>query len=102
CEYCMPQGDRDWLPRSEVLSYEEILRVVRVGTRLGISKVRVTGGEPLTRRDVVWFLEQLAKIPGLRDLGLSTNGTLLARPVSDGRTTARALRDAGVRTANLS
>ncbi len=102
CTYCMPEEERDWLPRSEVLSYEEILRVVRVGARLGISKVRVTGGEPLTRRDVVWFFEQLAKIPGLRDLGISTNGTLLARPVPDGRTTARALRDAGVRTANLS
>jgi len=102
CEYCMPQTDLDWLPKSEVLSYEEILRVVRVGAGLGISNIRVTGGEPLTRRDVVWFFEQLSRIPGLRDLGLSTNGTLLARPLPDGRTTARALRDAGASNVNVS
>ncbi len=102
CQYCMPHEEQDWLPRSEVLSYEEILRVIRVGAGLGITKVRVTGGEPLTRRDVVWFLEELARIEGIRDLGLSTNGTLLARPLADGRTTAQALRDAGVRTVNVS
>lgn len=102
CQYCMPHEEQDWLPRSEVLSYEEILRVIRVGAGLGISKVRVTGGEPLTRRDVVWFLEELARIDGIRDLGLSTNGTLLARPLADGRTTAQAVRDAGVRTVNVS
>ena len=70
CQYCMPHEEQDWLPRSEVLSYEEILRVIRVGAGLGISKVRVTGGEPLTRRDVVWFLEELARIDGIRDLVL--------------------------------
>ncbi len=102
CEYCMPQEERDWLPRSELLSYEEVLRVVRVGAGLGISKVRVTGGEPLTRRDVVRFLEALAKVPGIRDLGLSTNGTLLARPLPDGRSTARAVREAGVGSVNVS
>lgn len=102
CEYCMPYEEQDWLPRSEVLSYEEMLRVLRVGAGLGISKVRVTGGEPLTRRDVVWFLAEVAKIEGIRDLGLSTNGTLLARPLPDGRITAQALREAGVRTVNIS
>lgn len=102
CQYCMPHEEQDWLPKSEVLSYEEILRVIRVGAGLGISKIRVTGGEPLTRRNVVWFLEEVARIEGIRDLGLSTNGTLLARPLPDGRTTAQALRDAGVRTVNVS
>ncbi len=102
CQYCMPLAEQDWLPRSEILSYEEILRVIRVGAGLGISKIRVTGGEPLTRRDLVWFLERVARTPGIRDLGLSTNGTLLARRLPDGRITARALRDAGVRTVNIS
>jgi cyclic pyranopterin phosphate synthase len=102
CQYCMPHEEQDWLPRSEVLTYEEILRVLRIGAGLGISKVRITGGEPLTRRNVVWFVEEVARIEGLRDLGLSTNGTLLARPIADGRTTAQALRDAGVRTVNIS
>lgn len=102
CQYCLPEAKPDWLPRSEVLSYEEILRVLRVGAKLGISKVRVTGGEPLTRRNVVWFLEEAARVEGIRDLGLSSNGTLLARPLPDGRTTARAVREAGVRTVNLS
>lgn len=102
CHYCMPHEEQEWLPRSEVLSYEEILRVLRVGASLGISKVRVTGGEPLTRRDAIWFFEQLRGIEGLDDIGISTNGTLLARTERDGRTTAQALRDAGVRTVNVS
>lgn len=102
CQYCMPHEEQEWLPRSEVLSYEEILRTVRVGATLGVSKIRVTGGEPLTRRNVVWFFEQLATVPGIDDIGISTNGTLLARPHDQGRTTARALRDAGVRTVNIS
>ena len=102
CQYCMPYEEQDWLPRSEVLSYEEMLRVLRVGAGLGISKVRVTGGEPLTRRDVVWFLEQVSRLEGIRDLGLSTNGTLLARRLSHGRITARALREAGVGSVNIS
>lgn len=102
CVYCMPGEEQVWLPRSEVLSYEEILRVIRVGADLGVTKVRITGGEPLTRRDVVWFFEQLATIPGLTDIGISTNGTLLARPHDETRTTAQALRDAGVRTVNVS
>ncbi len=102
CQYCMPYEEQEWLPRSEVLTYEEMLRILRVGTGLGISKVRVTGGEPLTRRDVVWFLEQVSRLEGIRDLGLSTNGTLLARPLPDGRITARALREAGVGSVNIS
>ncbi len=102
CQYCLPHEEQDWLPRSELLSYEEILRVLRVGAGLGLTKVRITGGEPLTRRDVIWFFEQLAQVPGLRDIGISTNGTLLARLLPDGRSTARALRDAGVRTVNVS
>lgn len=102
CSYCMPHEEQEWLPRSDVLDYEEILRIVRIGTGLGIRKIRVTGGEPLTRRNVTWFFEQLGKTEGIEDIGISTNGTLLTRPVEDGRTTAQALRDAGVRTVNVS
>ena len=120
CTYCMPRELQEWLPRADILSYEEMLRLVRIAARLGVRKVRVTGGEPLTRRDVVSFCEQLAAIPGIDDVGLSTNGTLLARcsrrPVGDATdgcsaqsashseaaTVAVALRNAGVRTVNVS
>lgn len=102
CEYCMPHEEQDWLPREDVLSYEEILRVIRVGASLGISKVRITGGEPLTRRNVLWFFQQLKTIEGISDIGISTNGTLLGRRDENGVTTAQSLKDAGVRTLNIS
>jgi GTP 3',8-cyclase len=102
CTYCMPQELQEWLPREEILSFEETLRLIRVGTELGISKIRITGGEPLTRRDVLPFFQALGKIPNIRDIGVSTNGTLLARKIDTGISMAQALRDAGVRTANIS
>ncbi|MEN8717027.1 MAG: GTP 3',8-cyclase MoaA [Verrucomicrobiales bacterium] len=102
CQYCMPHEEQDWLDRSDVLSYEELLRVIRVGAGLGVSKVRITGGEPLTRRNVLWFFEQLEAIEEIEDIGISTNGTLLARATEDGITTAQALKNAGVRTVNIS
>lgn len=102
CQYCMPQEEQEWLARDDVLSYEEMLRVIRVGARMGISKLRVTGGEPLTRRNILWFFEELQKVEGITDIGISTNGTLLDRVTDDGRTTAQALKDAGVRTVNVS
>lgn len=102
CQYCMPFEEQDWLDRDEVLSYEEMLRVIRVGAGLGISKVRITGGEPLTRRNVLWFFEQLRAIEGINDVGISTNGTLLAKPTKEGITTAQALKNQGVRTVNIS
>ncbi|NNE92026.1 MAG: radical SAM protein, partial [Verrucomicrobiales bacterium] len=104
CRYCLPQEEQEWLPRDDVLSYEEILRVIRVGAELGISKVRVTGGEPLTRRNVLWFVEQLGRIDGIDDIGISTNGTLLAKPGNEGGslTVADCLVRSGVRTANIS
>src|SRR5438874_4624436 len=82
CTYCMPRELQEWLAREDVLSYEETLRLIRIAVGLGVSKVRITGGEPLTRRDVLWFVQQLPAIPGLNDIGISTNGTLLARPCS--------------------
>src|SRR5207249_9844255 len=86
CTYCMPHELQAWLPREDVLTYEETVRIIRIATEMGVSKVRVTGGEPLTRRDVLSFFEMLRQICGIRDLGLSTNGTLLARPTRSGTT----------------
>src|SRR6266576_4224844 len=102
CAYCMPHELQEWLPRSEILTYEETLRLIRIGVELGVSKVRITGGEPLTRRGVLDLVRELPRIPGLRDIGLSTNGTLLAREVEPQRTMAAALRHASVRTLNTS
>jgi GTP 3',8-cyclase len=102
CNYCMPQELQEWLPREEILTYEETVRLIRIAAGLGVSKVRVTGGEPLTRRDVIHFIEQVPKISGIKSLGLSTNGTLLARPITAGKTMAMALREARVQSLNIS
>jgi GTP 3',8-cyclase len=102
CTYCMPQELQEWLPREEILTFEETLRLIRIAAELGVSKVRVTGGEPLTRRDVLNFVRQIPEIPGIKSIGLSTNGTLLAREITSGKTMAAALRDAGVQSVNIS
>jgi cyclic pyranopterin phosphate synthase len=102
CTYCMPQELQEWLPREEILTFEETLRLIRIAAELGVSKVRVTGGEPLTRRNIVHFIAQIPKISGIKSLGLSTNGTLLARQISPGKTMATALREAGVQSVNIS
>ncbi|MGO9597543.1 MAG: GTP 3',8-cyclase MoaA [Isosphaeraceae bacterium] len=94
CVYCMPEVAQ-FLPRNQLLSFEEIERFVRIVVPLGIDKIRLTGGEPLVRRDLPVLIEKLAQIPGVTDLGLSTNGILLA-PL------ARALRDAGLGRINVS
>jgi cyclic pyranopterin phosphate synthase len=98
----MPQELQEWLPREEILTFEETLRLIRIAAELGVSKVRVTGGEPLTRRDVVHFIAQIPKISGINSLGLSTNGTLLTRQITSGKTMATALREAGVQSVNIS
>ena len=77
CRYCVPQDLIPKLSHAEILSYEEILRVVRIATRLGISKVRVTGGEPLVRKGVYDFFRELVATEGLKDVSLTTNGVLL-------------------------
>lgn len=102
CTYCMPQELQEWLPREEILTFEETLRLIEIAAELGVSKVRVTGGEPLTRRDVVHFIAQIPKISGINSLGLSTNGTLLTRKITSGKTMATALREAGVQSVNIS
>src|SRR6266849_8437558 len=91
CTYCMPQELQEWLPREEILTYEETLRLIRIAANLGVTKIRVTGGEPLTRRGVVDLIREIPKIPGIRSVGLSTNGTLLAREIKPGLPMAAAL-----------
>src|SRR3954454_5903896 len=77
CTYCMPETVR-FLPRADLLTFEEIERFVRVAAGVGIDKVRLTGGEPLVRRDLPTLVEKLAALPGIKDVGLTTNGILLA------------------------
>jgi len=102
CNYCMPHELQEWLPRHEILTYEETLRLIRIAAGLGVSKVRITGGEPLTRRGIVDFVRQIPEIPQITSIGLSTNGTLLAREITPQKTMAEALRDAGVQSVNIS
>ena len=77
CRYCEPQDLIPKLSHADILTYEEILRVVGVATRLGVSKVRVTGGEPLVRKGVYDFLNELTATEDLKDVSLTTNGVLL-------------------------
>jgi len=102
CTYCMPQELQEWLPRSEILTFEETLRLIRIAAELGVTKIRLTGGEPLTRRDVIKLFRQLPGLTNLRDIGLSTNGTLLTREVEPGLTMAEAVRDCGFNSVNIS
>lgn len=95
CQYCMPAEGLPWLERSEVLTFEEIVRIVRLLSEMGVSDVRLTGGEPLVRRQLPLLIEQIAAIPGVRDLALTTNGYLLERD-------AEPLVRAGVRRFNVS
>ena len=78
CEYCMPEDDYVWLPREDVLHFEETSTLVDVFLSLGVDKIRLTGGEPLLRRDLPALVQMIAGKPGLKDLALTTNGVLLA------------------------
>ena len=89
CRYCMPEAEYVWLPRQSILSFEELERVVGIFARLGVRKVRLTGGEPLLRHDLPTLVAKLAGSHGLDDLALTTNGILLARE-------AARLRQAGL------
>src|SRR6267142_722767 len=102
CTYCMPQELQEWLPREDILTFEETLRLIRISAELGVSKVRITGGEPLTRRDVVDFIRRIPEIPGIKSIGLSTNATLLARELAPETLIASALRADGVGAVNFS
>lgn len=83
CQYCMPERDYVWLPRRDILDFEEVGALVDVFIDLGVDKVRLTGGEPLVRRDLEKLIELLAAKPGLSDLAMTTNGVLLAERAGD-------------------
>jgi cyclic pyranopterin phosphate synthase len=99
CVYCMPREvfgpNFQFMRRSELLTFEEIERLVRVFAAAGVRKLRITGGEPLLRRQIERLIEMLAGVPGIEDIALTTNGSLLAAK-------APALRDAGLRRLNVS
>ena len=95
CSYCMPEEEYVWLPREELLTFEEITQLAEIFTDLGVDKVRLTGGEPLLRKDLPVLAGRLSKIPRLKDLALTTNSTLLAEQ-------AQALREAGVHRITVS
>ncbi len=95
CVYCMPKEGVSFMGHEDILRYEEMLRIVNVAVKTGITKVRVTGGEPLVRRGVIGFLSSLNKVEGLRDISLTTNGVLLEG-------CSEAIFDAGIRRINIS
>src|SRR5947207_520474 len=95
CRYCMPEEEYVWLPRESILSFEELARLTAIFTGLGVTKVRLTGGEPLLRHDLTTLVSLLAARGELTDLALTTNGILLER-------SARALRAAGLRRVTVS
>jgi GTP 3',8-cyclase len=95
CQYCMPAEGMPWLEREEILSFEEIEHLVRLMARMGIEDVRLTGGEPLARRDFPLLASMLAEIPRIRDLSLTTNGYLLERHAAE-------LAAAGIQRVNVS
>jgi len=94
CFYCMPETETRFVPKTEILSYEEIERFVRIAVSLGVRKLRVTGGEPLVKKDLAVLIRKLAAIEGVEDLALTTNGVLLADQ-------AQELYDAGLRRINI-
>ncbi|MCL5960847.1 MAG: GTP 3',8-cyclase MoaA [Chloroflexi bacterium] len=95
CLYCMPPTGVSMRPHEEMLRYEEILQVVRAASELGVTKIRVTGGEPLVRLDIVDFIARMSRIPGIDDLSMTTNGMLLQKYAGD-------LAKAGLKRVNIS
>ena len=96
CLFCMPEKDKvTWIPREEILSFEEVERVAKVLASLGIEKIRITGGEPLLRKDLELLVHKVSSIPGIRSVDMTTNGWYLERK-------AEALREAGLRGVTVS
>jgi GTP 3',8-cyclase len=95
CVYCMPLDRYEWLNRSEILSFEEIARLAGIFISLGIERIRLTGGEPLLRRGLEKLVDRLARLEGLKDISLTTNGSLLVEK-------AAVLREAGLKRINIS
>ncbi|MBV8644829.1 MAG: radical SAM protein, partial [Candidatus Eremiobacteraeota bacterium] len=95
CVYCMPEAGLPWIPKPEILSYEEITAIVRAAASIGVRSIRLTGGEPLIRRDLARLVGMIASVQGIDDVALSTNGLLLAEQ-------APALAAAGLHRVNVS
>jgi cyclic pyranopterin phosphate synthase len=95
CFYCMPEEGIEYVPRQELMTYEEMLRIVRLLSGMGIEKLRITGGEPFVRRDMMDFLGEISRLDQLRQIHITTNGTLTAPLVP-------ALKKLGIRSVNLS
>ena len=95
CTYCMPEDGTPFTAKNEILSFEEIVDVVKTGAELGIEKVRFTGGEPLIRKGITSLIKQIASIDGIKDLGLTTNGVFLAKMANE-------LKEAGLHRVNIS
>ena len=95
CIYCMPQDEYEWIEKKEILTFEEITRLARLFIQLGVDEIRLTGGEPLVRRHLERLIAQLSALEGLRNLSLTTNGSLLAEK-------AEALKQAGLSRINVS
>lgn len=95
CKYCMPAEGIQWIPHDSILSFEEILKLMRISTQLGFRRFRITGGEPLVRKGILEFLREAAQLPGVEDLMLTTNGLLLPEMAFD-------LKAAGVHRVNIS
>ena len=95
CVYCMPEEGLPWIDKREILTYEEIAEIVRAAAKVGVRSIRLTGGEPLIRKDLKRLVAMIAAIPGIEDIALSTNGLLLAEQV-------QGLVDAGLKRANIS
>src|SRR3972149_10262882 len=95
CVYCMPAEGIQLIEPNEILRYEEFLRIARIAVERGITKIRVTGGEPLVRKGIIEFIKELSSIKGLRDLSLTTNGVLL-------KEFAGRLKEAGLNRVNVS
>ena len=95
CTYCMPFDEYEWFDKKEILTFEEIARLANLFVQLGVDKIRLTGGEPLLRRDLEKLIRKLSSLSGLEDLCLTTNGSLLAEKIS-------VLKSAGLRRINVS
>lgn len=95
CVYCMPEEGAPVAPRDEILTYEELERLIRIAVELGMTKIRLTGGEPLVRKDILTLVQKIGAIPGLQDLSITTNGYLLSRYAAD-------FAKAGVNRVNIS
>lgn len=95
CFYCAPHSRFIWQPHEKIMRYEEMLRIINIMSNIGVEKIRITGGEPLLKKDIARFMGNVVDIPGIKDVSLTTNGILLGKHLQD-------LMDAGIKRINIS